>query len=182
MKTFISTFVIAFVFSSPILAQDKTPFETLRDAFNNADTGAKIDDFETDLWTNCVYVNTKNPNTTASTIVRVLQWDDVTDNGPLFPGGGNRRVDVFNDYSVDQKLASFFAASTIRETDEYLKQSLSGYGWNQVNILGKKQNGLLLFSAEYSENQYTQIEPKIYGYCWDKDQQQEKDLPLPVPQ
>lgn len=180
--TFIFTLLIALTLSSSAFAQDKTPFETLREAFNNSNSGATIDDFETDLWTGCLYVNTKNPNSTTGTSVRVLQWDDVSDNGPLFPGGGNRRIDVFNDYSVDQKIASFFAASTIRETNEYLKQSLSGYGWNQVNILGKKQNGLLLFAVEFRENQYTPIEARIYGYCWDRDQQEDESLPLPVPQ
>jgi hypothetical protein len=181
MKLFISALSFALALSTQALAQNRSSFDTLRESFNNATEPAKIADFETANWKDCLFVDAFAPMQTRATKVRVLDFPGSGhDQGPLFPDG-DHRVDVFNDFSIDGRLDAFFAYSRVDATDTYFVQSLRGGGWNSVNTYGRKQDGMLFFSVEMSDRPQGPLMTRVYGYCWATEDQGGGDLPLPTP-
>lgn len=166
-------------------AQMKTPFDTLRDAFINASQPAQIHDFDQGTWKNCLYSDVQNPMVTRNTQVRTLQYM-TQGNGPLFPGGGDYRIDVFSDYSLDNNLVSFFQHSAVYDRQTELMQTLDGPPWAHMNIYGRVDTDMLLFYVE-SSNYYgpqAPMYPRVYGYCWNDAPANNGgggEQPLPIP-
>jgi hypothetical protein len=172
---------LSVLFSCTAFAQyQKTPFDTIREAFNAAPEPACVDDFDMTLWKACVFVDVSCPTITRETTVRVLHVDS-QDHGPLFPGGSDKRVDVFSDTTIDQRLYSFFASSYIEQNDTYFRQVLDGPEWAHVNITAKKQEGMLLFAVDYGQypGPNSPMYTRFYGYCWSGENGGEPPLPKP---
>lgn len=155
-----------------------TAFDTLRDAFHNASTPANIQDFEQGKWKGCVYSDITTPQLTRSTRVRILQYMTGPGQGPLFPGDGDYRIDVFYDFSIDRNLLSFFQNSRIENDGVNFRQILDGYPWRHMNIYGRTDRDMLLFYVELSDFYGPQapMSPRVYGYCWNDPMN-----PLPIP-
>jgi hypothetical protein len=169
-------------------AQMKTPFDTLRDAFINSTEPAKIHDFDEGTWDHCVFSDIANPMMTRNTKVRTLQYMS-QGNGPLFPGNGDYRIDVFNDSTLNNNLGSFFQHSVVQEGQTELKQIIDGSPWRRMNIYGRvnqSKEPLLLFFVETS-NYYGPMAPMypwVYGYCWNNSSNKDDgsgEQPLPIP-
>ncbi|MGZ3795373.1 MAG: hypothetical protein ACXVB1_03365 [Pseudobdellovibrionaceae bacterium] len=191
MKSLIAFSLLGiFLGTAPTFAQGGSPFDTMREAFNMASAPATIHDFDQGKWKSCIFSDVSNPFTTRPTQVRTLQYMS-SGNGPLFPGNDDFRVDVFSDYSLDNNLFSFFQNSCIKETPTYFLQTLDGPPWRHMNILGKLDREMLLFSVEMSDFYGPQapMYPRVYGYCWNTVPNREEEgggekeqpLPLPVP-
>jgi hypothetical protein len=179
---FNSLFIAILLLSTQALAQMKTPFETMREAFSDATTPATIHDFEYGKWKNCIFSDIANPMATRNTQVRTLQYPS-SGNGPLFPGDNDYRVDVFSDYSLDNNLFSFFQNSWIKETDTVFKQTLDGPPWRHLNTYGRLDRDMLLFYVENSDYYGPQapMYPRVYGYCWNEVSDDNGEQPLPRP-
>lgn len=164
------------------LAQGPSPFDTLREAFNNAEAPATIHDFDNGKWQNCIFSDVVNPWVTRNTQVRTLHSLS-PGNGPLFPGDNEYRVDVFFDHSLDSNLLSFFQNSFIKETPTYFLQTLDGPPWRHMNILGRTERNMLLFYVEMSDyyGPLAPMYPRVYGYCWNNTTDDGEEQPLPVP-
>jgi len=187
----------AWLFTIPLLmgllpqAQANSSFETLRRAFNNAKTPATIQDFDSNAWQNCLFSDIASPEMTRKTQVRLLQYPSEPGRGPLFPGGSEYRIDVFNDRSLDFNLISFFQASSIEESGVNLIQVLNGPPWRRMNTYGRLDGDFLLFHVEVSDQYgyYAPMYPRVYGYCWNEssrgkdgdDKDGEQPLPPPIP-
>jgi len=180
MKLLISAFVLSF--SLTALAQNKTAVDTIRDAYDAAATAATLQDFNHDNWTNCIDADVYSPMNTQQTSVRILD-NNYPDQGPLFPGRTEHRVDVFFDPSLDQRIDAFFASSCIDTSNPlYFKQTLDGPGWTRMDIYGKTENGMLFFMVAVSPFQGPQapMTPRVYGYCWNANSSG-TEPPLPKP-
>lgn len=166
-------------------AQMKTPFDTLREAFINASEPAKIQDFDEGVWDDCIFSDVANPMMTRQTKVRTLQYMTNGNNGPLFPGGGDYRIDVFNDYSLNNNIVSFFQHSVVQDGPTELKQSIDGPPWRRMNIYGRideTNDPMLLFYVEVSDyyGPMAPMYPRVYGYCWNNNPSSNQP-PLPIP-
>lgn len=173
-------FVIAIMLlGSQAHANLQTPFDTLREAYCDADTPAEVSDFSEDNWDRCLFSDINNPMVTFPTKVRTLELKS-QDNGPLFPGDSNLRIDIFNDRGLDHNLYSFFQHSKVEETDTDLKQSLDGPPWRRMNIYGRRDSDKLYFFVEVSNHYgpYAPMYPQLFGYCW-KDSPKESPEPIP---
>jgi len=186
MKTLI---ISVLLLSTQAFAQMNSPFNTLRDAFNKSTEPALIQDFEEDNWEHCLFSDIANPMMTHPTKVRTLQCG-TPGNGPLFPGDNDFRVDVFNDFGLNQNLASFFHHSRIEERTTELVQTIDGPPWRRMNIYGRmdhRNTDILLFHVEVSDyyGPMAPMYPRVYGYCWNdtpsshNDDQNEPPLPIP---
>lgn len=170
-------------------AQAQSAYDTLRNAFNNASMPATTEDFDSQNWQGCAYADISNPGYTRETMVRLLEYTQGPGHGPLFPGDTGYRVDVFQDYSLDQNLVSFFQSSRIQENENYFVQSLDGPPWRHLNIYGRVDVNMLFFHVELSDYYGPQapMYPRVYGYCWTEqagqgdegDGQQPPPIPLP---
>lgn len=175
-------FIAILLLGTQAFAQMNTPFDTMRDAFNRAKSPATIHDFDHGKWTNCIFSDIANPIATCNTQVRTLQYR-TSGNGPLFPGDNAYRVDVFSDYNLDNNLLSFFRSSYIKETHTYFLQALDAYPWRHVNIYGRVDRDMLLFYVENSDYYGPQapMYPRVYGYCWNENEDDDGEQPLPRP-
>jgi len=166
-------------------AQTKSPYETLREAFINASTPAAVEDFDDSKWQHCLFSDIRRPMMTQNTKVRLLELGS-QGNGPLFPGG-DYRIDVFNDYSINNNLPSFFQHSSVTQSSTDLRQTLDGPPWRHMNIFGRTDQDMLLFYVEVSDYYGPQapMYPVVFGYCWNDaskgDGGNGGGQPLPIP-
>lgn len=174
-------FIAILLLGTQAFAQIKNPFDTMRDAFNNATTPATIHDFDNGKWQNCIFSDIANPMATRNTQVRTLQYTS-QGNGPLFPNN-DYRVDVFFDRTLDNNLLSFFQNSYVKETPTEFKQVLDGPPWKHMSISGKTDHDMLLFYVENSDYPGFQAPmfPRVYGYCWNDSANNGGEQPLPGP-
>lgn len=181
-------FISILLLGTQAFAQMSSPFNTLRDAFNNATGPAQIHDFDEDKWENCLFSDIASPMMTRPTKVRTLQYM-TQGNGPLFPGDNDFRVDVFNDYGLNQNLISFFQHSRVEEHPTELLQTIDGPPWRRMNVYGRMDHtnaDMLLFFVEISDyyGPMAPMYPRVYGYCWNdttSSHDGKDDQPLPIP-
>ena len=176
-------FVLLMLFGS--YASANTAFDTLRRAFDDAPSAATIHDFEGGIWENCVFSDVATPQLTQRTQVRTLQYMTGPGQGPLFPGDNDHRIDVFNDFSLDNNLVSFFQSSIIEADGNDFRQVLDGPPWRRMNIYGRTDTNMLLFFVEVSDfyGYQAPMYPRVYGYCWHNEPSGvEQPLPVPAPQ
>lgn len=183
MKAFAALILlVSFISVSGHAQNRRSHYEVLRKAFVEATIPARMEDFESHRWDRCLYVDVNDQQTLHETKVRTLQLH-TSDGGPLFPGGTDRRADIFNDPVIDQYLFSFFKNSYEASTPNYFVQVVDGPGWARMNLYAKRDRGVLLFhvATSHFSGPNTVMDPRVFGYCWNENRQRPDPRPETPP-